>query len=187
MAPWRSCSNLATSPTGCRATALQPKIDVRPLEANEWRLWRQMRMRALADSPDSFRPTLTEEQGHADSFWAEVVASTAAHPRGNLWLAWIQGVSLGMVFGRVDADFSTVELGSMWVDPDARNAGVGSALVSTVLSWGKELGVVSASLFCRQDDGVTAFYERHGFELTGETEPLRNGSAVTVGRVRARI
>lgn len=162
-------------------------VIVRTLEAPEWTLWRDMRLRALADAPDAFRPVLEEERGQPDSWWAEIIGSTAAHPRGDLWIAWLNGAAVGMLFGRIDPQYSLLEIGAMWVEPQSRRRGVGSALVAVALEWAKGFEVGTALMWCRDDADVKAFYVRQGFESTGEREPLRTGSPMSVVRMRMRI
>jgi hypothetical protein len=50
---------------------------VRAFSADEWRGYRDLRLRALADSPDAFGSTLTEETSRLDAEWARRFASSA--------------------------------------------------------------------------------------------------------------
>jgi hypothetical protein len=43
---------------------------IRALGANEWRVYRDLRLRALADSPHTFGRTLAEEEGRLDAEWS---------------------------------------------------------------------------------------------------------------------
>ncbi len=75
----------------------------------------------------------------------------------------------------------------MWVDPRFRHRGVGSELVLDALRWARGRGVESASLWCRQDDGVIEFYQQHAFVASGDTKPLRTGSPFNVVRMCAHL
>ena len=48
---------------------------IRALGADEWRVYRDLRVRALADSPDAFGRTLAEEDGRLDTEWSSRLAS----------------------------------------------------------------------------------------------------------------
>ena len=48
---------------------------VRPFLAVEWEIYRELRLRALEDSPDAFGATLADAQARPQSFWSERVQS----------------------------------------------------------------------------------------------------------------
>ena len=43
---------------------------VRSFETHEWRVYRALRLRALADSPDAFASTLSRERTLGDEHWS---------------------------------------------------------------------------------------------------------------------
>jgi GNAT superfamily N-acetyltransferase len=163
-------------------------VTIRTIEAEEWPLWRDLRLRALADSPDAFRTTLEEESYQPDAWWAELIEATVEHPRGDLWVAWVEGAPVGMLFGRVDGEYTMLVIGAMWVAPEMRRHTVGSGLIQACVEWGRALGVHAASLWATEENrGAVAFYERQGFRPTKATEALRPGSHLTARRVETAI
>ena len=65
----------------------------------------------------------------------------------------------------------------MWVAPEARGLGFGRALLEAVFTWGKIRGAGSARLAVTIGNDIGGrLYANAGFEPTGETEPLRDGS-----------
>jgi hypothetical protein len=52
-------------------------VTIRAIGGKEWPLWRSLRLRALADSPDAYRATLDEEFNQPDEWWAEIIGKTA--------------------------------------------------------------------------------------------------------------
>ena len=46
------------------------EITVRVLDVSEWSLYRDLRLRALAESPSSFTATLAEEADRDEQFWS---------------------------------------------------------------------------------------------------------------------
>ncbi len=163
-------------------------MEVRTLQVAEWPLWRQLRLDALSDSPDAFRPTLEEEKEQSDDWWIDVIDSTVEHPRGGLWVAEIDGVPVGMCFARTDTDDTVVEIGAMWVRPSARGKGIGSGLLTAALDWAISRGVRHAELWATESNAAAvSLYERYGFRRTTEIQALRAGSDVTVRKMQAAI
>ena len=143
-------------------------------------MWRSLRLQALADSPDAFAHTLEEEQAHPDEWWIDIVTSTVEHPRGALWFAEVDVEPLGMVFARIDESLTNLEIGAMWVAPTVRRRGLGRALLSEALEWGREAGASTAVLWVATANPEAAtLYQDSGFAPTGAAKPLRPGSTVT--------
>lgn len=113
---------------------------------------------------------------------------TAEHPRGLLLVAESGLDPIGMLFGRLDADVEILDIGAMWVDPEARRQGVGASLVEAALEWAREAGAERSELWVTVgNDAAERLYAAAGYNPTGETEPLREGSQVTVMKLSARI
>jgi GNAT superfamily N-acetyltransferase len=164
------------------------KVMIRTIGAEEWPVWRDLRLRALADAPDAFRPTLEEESSQSDQWWGELIRATVEHPRGGLWVAWADDEAVGMLFGRVDEEHTVLEIGAMWVAPDVRRQSVGTGLMEAAIEWARGLGVSVASLWATEDNaGAGAFYRRHGFQATEVTDALRPGSHLTVRKLEAGL
>ncbi len=159
-------------------------ITIRTLDAGEWREWRDLRFRALADSPDSFAGTLEDEQTQADTEWADIIGRTADHPRGNLWFATQGPDRVGMMFARITEDFSLLEIGAMWVAPEVRRHGAGRLLIDAAFAWARTHRVPRAGLWVtEQNTAAVAFYEAAGFTPTMETKVLREGSNLTIRKM----
>ena len=163
-------------------------VVIRAIGEEEWPLWRKLRLRALADSPDAFRSTLEKESNQPDTSWAEIVGTTAEHPLGGLWIATVDGEGAGMLFGRIDPGHMTLQVGAMWVAPEFRSHGVGSGLIEAALAWGRTSGASVAQLWVTEGNAAAAaFYRRHGFQPTDETQALRPGSHLTVRKLTANL
>lgn len=159
-------------------------MTIRSLGVEEWRLWRELRLRALADSPDAFRATLAQEWVQPDEWWMELVGSTVEHPRGGLWVAETHGEAVGMLFGRLGPAFDVLAVGAMWVAPRSRRGGVGAGLLRAVMGWARDAGATRADLWVTEDNaGALSFYRKLGFVPTADTDPLREGSRLIVRRL----
>ncbi len=159
-------------------------ITIRTLDADEWREWRDLRFRALADSPDSFAGTLEDERIKPDHEWTDIIGRTADHPRGNLWFAEQESDKVGMMFGRITEDFDLLEIGAMWVAPETRRRGAGRLLLQAAFAWAHSQGVPTADLWVTEaNTAAVAFYEAAGFTPTTETKKLREGSDLTIRKM----
>lgn len=163
-------------------------MEVRTLLVGEWPLWRQLRLAALAASPDAFRARLEDECWQTGDWREDLIDSTVVHPRGSLWIAEVDSDSVGMVFARIDSDFSPVEIGAMWVSPTVRGRGIGAALLASPLEWTRAHGVRLAELWVTESNtSAESFYEGFGFQPTAETQPLRPGSNLTVRKLHMTV
>jgi GNAT superfamily N-acetyltransferase len=136
---------------------------------------REVRLRALAESPDAFAAALEEESKLPRSYWAELAMQSEDGDHAAIYLALDGSRTVGLAAGRwFDRERGVVQLWGMWVDPSARGLRVGEQLVSAVRDWaaGRGARFVRLGVITREGD-ATAFYERLGFVRTGEVIPLR--------------
>jgi ribosomal protein S18 acetylase RimI-like enzyme len=138
-------------------------IELRVLTPDDWSVWRELRLLALAESPDAFGSRLADWQGPGDteSRWRERLESVAHNV-----IAVEGGQPVGMVSGVDEGE--QVELISMYVRPSARGRGVSDALVAAVAEWAQARGAARVSLSVRVDNiAAKRLYRRHGFVEAG--------------------
>lgn len=138
---------------------------------DDWRLWRQLRLEALAEAPHAFGSRLSDWQGDGDreDRWRDRLRIEGSH---NL-VALVDGVPSGMASGVPGDRDGVVELISMWVAPPARGSGVADVLVADVEHWARSVGADVVRLDVAEgNDPAAALYERHGFAYTGELGDL---------------
>jgi GNAT superfamily N-acetyltransferase len=138
------------------------------LQPAEWQRLRSIRLRALEDAPDAFGSTLDE----ASRWGSEVWSTQAAHLP--TIVAVKDGCDVGIArYAPDEAQPQTGWLISMWVDPGARRAGVGSALVDAIAELARAEGVTRLLLDVADRNGpAIALYEAKGFTPNGETGSL---------------
>ena len=141
-------------------------IDMVLLGCDDWRLWRDLRLAALAEAPAAFGSTLADWSGPGDTEerWHARLAGVAL----NIVCTW-NGEPAGMVSATTPGGDGAIELISMWVAPFARGHGVGDAAVRRVLAWAQiELGrsPVVLSVTANNDPAIR-LYQRHGFVDVG--------------------
>lgn len=155
-------------------------VTIRRFEPSEWRVYRDLRLRALADSPNAFGSTYEREVARSDDEWSERLGTGASAQNQMPLVALIGEAPVGLAWGRQDEHEPAVaHLFQVWVSPEHRGRGVGRLLLSAVIAWAKEIGLSTLRL------GVTAshpaalhLYRRAGFIDAAPPEPLRPGSSV---------
>jgi 8-oxo-dGTP pyrophosphatase MutT (NUDIX family)/ribosomal protein S18 acetylase RimI-like enzyme len=155
---------------------------VRRFAPGEWRTYRGLRLRALADAPDAFASTLDAEQSRPDADWSDRLASGAASPSDLPLVAELGAEAVGLAWARVDSvDPEVVHVHQMWVAPTARGAGAGRKLLDAAIAWAAGAGARRVRLsVTRGNTAAARLYERAGFTPRGAPEPLRPGSTRTV-------
>jgi len=143
---------------------------VRETVADDWQALRDIRLEALRDAPTAFGSTYEQETERGEAHWRDRIA------RGGTFLAFVPEVSAtepsGLI-GGYQEDPVTVELVSMYVRPRARGRGVGEALVAAVIDWAGQRNAAAVRLWVTETNApALALYERCGFALTGERQPV---------------
>ena len=159
-------------------------MEVRRLRRGDGGRLRDVRLRALADAPYAFSSSLEREFDRGPEFWEERVAESELGEDGAVFVAIDDDRSVGMAGGFCSGEGSgVVMLWGMWVDPLARRAGLGQALVEAVASWARDSGADHVRLAvtdCEESRPAAALYRKLGFVDTGEREPLEwNPSLIT--------
>ncbi|MBB4820727.1 ribosomal protein S18 acetylase RimI-like enzyme [Pseudomonas alcaligenes] len=155
-------------------------LRIRPIEAGEWPTYRDLRLRALRDSPEAFGSTFAAEHTRSDDAWASRIANAIASGNDRVLFALDENAACGLLWCRRSASEPTVaDLYQMWVDPARRGLGAGRALLADALAWAQGLGVRRVRLgVTLAESPAMGLYRAHGFRPVGEPEPLREGSAL---------
>lgn len=140
-------------------------FELRRVTDEAWQLWRDVRLRALADAPYAFGSTLAYWQGaDLEQRWRDRLTDVPLNVvavAGDSPIAQVSGTA-------VDGE-GRVELISMWVDAGARGAGVGAALVTEVVEWARTSGAAAVVLSVKEmNTPASALYRRMGFDRTDE-------------------
>lgn len=152
---------------------------VRTVSGEEWAAFRDVRLRALADTPDAFASTLAEARARDEGAWRALVEGP-----GLRLLAFADGrpVAMGGLFvpeGAPDAG-----VWGMWVDPAWRGRGLAGRILDELLAEARREGRGVVLDVTEDNDGARRLYESRGFVATGEWQPLREGSEQRVETLR---
>jgi ribosomal protein S18 acetylase RimI-like enzyme len=153
-------------------------VTVRRLRADEWRRWREVRLRMLREESAFFGTRWEDASRDPDERWQSWAAEAARGESRVLFVAERGERWLGVVGAFVRVDPLEAQLISMWVDPAARGHGIAERLVDAVARWALERGCTHVFLFVQETNTrAQRLYERAGFRPTGTRErvPRRRG------------
>jgi predicted GNAT family acetyltransferase len=141
--------------------------DARRLSPDDWEVLRDIRLRALADTPDAFGSTLEREQDLPEKEWRRRLVRPVM-----VVLDGERPVSMAGTF----ADAGRLQVWGMWTDPGHRGRGHARALLDALLGDAIAAGQPVSLHVNIANAEARALYEHYGFVGTGELEPLRPGS-----------
>jgi GNAT superfamily N-acetyltransferase len=139
------------------------EIAVRVLDESDWALYRDVRLRALAESPDSFTATLADEAERDEQFWRDrmtrsyrLLAERGSAPQGIVSL------------GPYEQERSAAEVFGLYVVPDARGTGVSWRLVEAAAALATQQGYLQLYYWVGTDNArAVGFGKNFGFRTTG--------------------
>src|ERR1041385_8658747 len=113
-------------------------ITLEPITSQNAMLFKEVRLRALQDTPSAFGSTYAKEVQLTDDQWVERAAQRT-NERSAGCLAMEAGGPCGIVSLFLDEEDATLaHLVSMWVAPTHRRLGIGRTLIETMLAWAAE-------------------------------------------------
>lgn len=142
-------------------------------------IFKEVRLRALLDSPTAFSSTFAKESTLTDDDWVARVAQRSSGT-STTYLALDGENACGIASGSLDqGDATLAHLFAMWVAPSHRCMGIGRSLVEAVLAWARAKNVQTMQLLVTSNnDTAIQFYRRLGFTLTGYTSTYANDPAL---------
>jgi ribosomal protein S18 acetylase RimI-like enzyme len=162
---------------------------IRTIAPHEWIAYREIRLRALKESPDAFGSTYEREALYTDDAWQQRLADTANRSLDFPLFAEVDGILVGLAWGRVSREVpERANLYQMWVDPEYRGRGIGRMLVDAVITWAREKDLDALELDVTISNApAVRLYRRAGFVVFGEPEPLRPGSKLLEQAMRLAL
>ena len=164
-------------------------IHVQELKPGDGLIWRDLRLRALKDSPNAFGMTYEVESQRSDDEWREQINRNVADPLVTNLVARVDDEPAALAVCRFDENDQTIcHLFAMWVAPEFRRRGVGRAVLESALDWMKQKGAKEAHLSVTEGN-IEAFtlYRSLGFLDTSRREPLREGSPLQLVDMRRQL
>jgi ribosomal protein S18 acetylase RimI-like enzyme len=145
------------------------EITVRVLDESDWPLYRDVRLRALAESPGSFTATLAEEADRDEQFWRDRMT------RSQRLLAERGAVPQGIVsLQPYEEEPSAAEVFGLYVVPEARRTGVAWRLVEAAAALATQQAYLQLFYWVGTDNArAVGFANNFGFRITDYRRPTR--------------
>lgn len=151
-------------------------VEVRRIQANEWREYRELRLEALKDSPLAFVEQYDESLAQPGSFWQDRVRRAATSETVSMFVAVSGETFVGKATCLIEpevVDHVSAHIVGVYVTPPfrGRDRGVAASVVTAAIRWAREdAGADRVRLFVLDaNDRARAFYRQLGFVLTGAT------------------
>ena len=147
------------------------ELRVRVLEKDEWPSYRDVRLRALRESPEAFVASAEEEEAFEDAMWQQRME------RSRRILAEDGDEVVGVVSvgtGHRTNIPGAGELFALWVAPPRRGTGVARKLMEKAADVGRQVGLRQLVYWVGTDNGrAVAFASSFGFRPTDDRRPMR--------------
>ena len=112
-------------------------IALEPITPQNAMIFKDVRLRALRDTPNAFGSTYAKESQLSDADWIKRAAQWNSE-RSAAFVAMDGDTACGIVGSFLDQDDATrAHLVSMWTAPTHRHRGIGRLLVNEVLGWAR--------------------------------------------------
>lgn len=140
-------------------------VKIELMDPTGWERVRDVRLRALLDTPDAFGGLHSAEVDREPAMWRDRLANQSAAT----YLAVVDGQDAGLV---TVADYEgkpgAAGLFSMWAAPEVRGSGAAAGLIEAGIAWVRA-GNFERLLLDVGDNNprAIAFYARFGFEPNG--------------------
>lgn len=134
---------------------------------------------AMKDRFEAYiKTSITEEIGQIETYYAA--------KNGQFWVAYQQGVLVGMVGVEQQGD-NAMELRRMYVSPKHRRQGIAHKMLDFVENWCRTAGVAKMVLSTSElQPAAIGFYEMSGYQLTGESSAKTASNKTIGGGIRRR-
>jgi GNAT superfamily N-acetyltransferase len=143
-------------------------VVVREVKRDDWQTLRDVRLAALRESPSAFGSSYAREAQFTEEQWRARISD-----RSVTFFAYLPESAEPAGLAGVYVPDGVANLVSMWVRPPARGRAVGEALIGATADWAKARDRAWLLLWVTETNGpARRLYDRCGFALTGERQPL---------------
>jgi ribosomal protein S18 acetylase RimI-like enzyme len=161
-------------------------VTIRRIQPGEGTALRDIRLRAICDTPDAFAVSLANTLAQSDAGWTTWATVNARGESSIMYVAEDAPLWIGMAGGMLDTAHpeGVADLISVWVDPDYRGRGLGRRLVEQVAAWARGRAVRRLELWVTEGNtAAIELYSRCGFRVIGGRRPLPSQPALAERRM----
>ena len=143
---------------------------IRQIQTEDWQRLRDVRLRALAQAPDTYLETHSNASIFPDELWID---RATPDDEGCSFAVEVDGRFDGLVSCFTADDPRAVFLVAIWVAPELRGTGVARELLERVATWAREHGAARVALSVEPgNDRAGRLYEKCGFAETDDPPPF---------------
>ena len=163
-------------------------ITCRRATRNDVALFREVRLRALSDSPDGYGSTYEAALKRDQRSWQKQLCSTTSGDLRNTQFAFEGNDCIGIAALYREPSAPSGDIIMMWVDPRYRGSGAASSMIGNLLFWAKDSGFTAVSLNVTDTNArAIKFYENQGFHDTGEKVEVDSNRNLNGIRMTCRL
>ena len=155
-------------------------VVVRAVIPDDWQTLRDVRLAALREAPYAFGSTYAREAAFTEEQWRGRI-----NDRSVTYFAYLPDNPEPAGLAGVYVQDDVADVVSMWVRPSARGRGAGEALIEATADWAKARDHACLQLWVTESNiPARKLYDRCGFALTGERQPLPSDPTLPEVRMR---
>ena len=149
---------------------------------DDWEAYKALRLASLEDSPDAFGSTFEREFNFTEKVWRSRLTPSDNPVHILPLVALSHNQPIGLATGAVHShQGETAHIYQMWVSKPYRGIGIAKDFLDRIEAWANELELTSLSLaVTTHNAGAMRLYQSAGFVSSGNTEPLRENSNLSV-------
>jgi ribosomal protein S18 acetylase RimI-like enzyme len=165
---------------GRAAGSMVAMVLVREVTPDDWETMRDVRLAALREEPFAFGSSYAREAAFTQEQWRGRINDRSVN-----YLAYRPESPEPAGLAGVYVADGVANVVSLWVRPSARGHGVGEALIGATADWAKARDHDSIVLWVTESNApARKLYDRCGFALTGERQPLPSDPTLPEVRMR---
>lgn len=146
------------------------EVEIRRLDAHDWRTYRDLRLASLIDSPRTFATSYAGASARPDSHWRSFVEADRA-----ILVAFdhLRPCGMCVLDPTPQRGQGVLSLFQMWVAAGDRQRGVGSQLIGAAVGEARQRGARGIVLEVYASNyGAASLYQGLGFVPTGRSTEL---------------
>jgi GNAT superfamily N-acetyltransferase len=156
---------------------------VREVTPDDWETLRDVRLAALREAPYAFGSTYAREAAFTQDQWRGRISD-----RNVTFFAYRPENPEPAGLAGVYVKDGVADVVAMWARPSARGRGVGEALIEAAAGWARPRDHAALLLWVTESNApARRLYERCGFALTGERQPLPSDPTLPEVRMRRQL
>jgi len=156
---------------------------VRRIRIGEGRLFKQIRLASLRESPSAFEATYESALRRSPESWSSQSDGTAEGSDRATFIAFTNNSPIGIAALYRKGETDTGELLQVWISPEHRSRGVANDLMDAVFHWaGENCHRAVVATVTRDNTRALRFYQKYGFKPLNETSPDSSDAPVVLAK-----